>query len=63
MTLRTGSRKKCSLGGKPEIGSRKKSRGGKPKRKLSAYNRHVSKMMKSGMTMKQAAEAWKSKQN
>lgn len=32
----------------------------KPKKKLSAYNRHVQKHMKAGRTMKQAAASWKS---
>ena len=32
-----------------------------PKKKLSAYNRHVQKEMRAGKTMKQAARSWKSK--
>lgn len=32
----------------------------KPKRKPSAYNRHIGREMKAGRTMKQAAASWKS---
>ena len=49
--------------GRPPVRQRKLS-GGKPKgktrRKLSAYNRHVQRVMKGGkVTMKQAAASWK----
>ena len=32
-----------------------------PKKKLSAYNRHVQREMKAGKTMKQAAKSWRQK--
>lgn len=42
---------KCNTAGKP-----KKA---KKKRAPSAYNKHISKEMKSGKSMKQAAASWK----
>jgi hypothetical protein len=33
----------------------------KPKRKPSAYNKHISSEMKKGKSMKEAAKSWKAK--
>ena len=49
--------------GRPPVRQKKLSGGkprGKVRRKLSAYNRHVQRVMKQGKTMKQAAASWRS---
>ena len=43
------------MGGKP------KKKPKKPKRKPSAYNKHIGREMQAGRTMKQAAASWKKK--